>query len=173
MSILRVGMDELDESWAVMLMAASERAAMQGREDVAEYLRLKATNDAIRAAGVKWLLDAFAEIAFKQGNATIKVEREERHSFKHGVSTMAGTRLTIRYGVRCLDIEAGWARTPSHGIMRQGALAQANILHFGRSRENETLKLIHGDDLPRWILSADSVFHLDDVARHVGLLLAD
>ena len=127
-------MDELEESWAVMLMAASERAAMQGRADVAEYLRLKATNDAIRAAGVKWLLDAFIEIAFEQNQSAIKVERKEGHSFAHGASTMAGSQLTIRYGVRCLEIEAGWARTPSHGIMREAALARANVLHFGRGR---------------------------------------
>src|SRR3954469_16929741 len=111
-------MDELDESWVRMLAAAGEKAALQGRSDVAEYLRLKATNDAVRAAGVKWLLDAFITTAFDL-NASLQIEREEGHTFTHGSSTMAGTRLVIRYGVRCLEIEAGWTRTPSHGIMRE------------------------------------------------------
>ena len=166
-------MDELEESWAVMLMAATERAAMQGREDVAEYLRLKATNDAIRAAGVKWLLGAFIETAFEQNHPAIKIEREEGHSFTHGSSTMAGTRVTIRYGVRCLEIEAGWARTPSHGIMREAALARANVLHFGRSRDHESLKLVHGEEFPEWRVPAGTGFLLEDARRHIKRLLED
>ena len=166
-------MDELDASWAQMLVAASERAALQGREDVAEYLRLKATNDVIRAAGVKWLLEAFIETAFEQNQPTIKIEREDGHSFYHGASTMAGTRLTIRYGVRCVEIEAGWARAPSHGIMRGAALARANVHHFGRVRENESLKLVHGGDLPEWTVAAGTIFQLEDARRHIRRLLED
>jgi hypothetical protein len=165
-------MDELDASWAQMLIAASERAAIQGRSDVAEYLRLKATNDAIRAAGVKWLLDAFIETAFEH-NPNFNIEREEGHAFAHGSSTMAGTRLTIRYGVRCLEVEAGWTRAPSHGIMREAALARANILHFGRSRENVNLKLVHGPELPEWLLPSGESFVLNDARRHLNRLLDD
>jgi len=165
-------MDELDESWAQMLIAASERAAVQGRGDVAEYLRLKATNDTIRAAGVKWLLDAFITTAFEL-NRSLQIDREEGHTFAHGSSTMAGTRLMIRYGVRCLEIEAGWTRTPSHGIMREAALARANILHFGRGRDNESIKLVHGADLPEWRTADGELFLLEAVRRHVLRLLAD
>jgi hypothetical protein len=165
-------MEELDASWAQMLVAASERAALQGRNDVAEYLRLKATNDAIRAAGVKWLLDAFIATAFEQ-NRSVKIDRQERHTFAHGSSTMAGKRLTIRYGVRCLEIEAGWTRNPSHGIMREAALARANILHFGRSRDNESLKLVHAVDLPEWRMAEKGAFLLEDTLRHILLLLED
>ena len=165
-------MDELDASWAQMLMAASERAAVSGRADVAEYLRLKATNDTIRAAGVKWLLKTFIEAAFEQ-SSSLNIEREEGHEFTHGTSTMAGTLLSIRYGVRCLNIEAGWTRAPSHGIMREAALARANILHFGRSRENESLKLVRVTDLPEWVLPSGATFCLEDVRRHVQKLLSD
>jgi len=165
-------MDELDESWAQMLIAASERAELSGRSDVAEYLRLKATNDAVRAAGVKWLLDVFISTAFDQ-NPSLNIEREEGHTFQHGNSTMAGTRLTIRYGVRCLDIEAGWTRAPSHGIMREAALARANILHFGHTKDNEGLKLVHGKDLPEWVTSSGGIFLLADAGRHVARLLSD
>jgi hypothetical protein len=165
-------MDELDASWAEMLIAASQRAALQGRGDVAEYLRLKATNDAIRTAGVKWLLDAFIATAFEQ-DPSLQIEREEGHAFAHGASTMAGTRLVIRYGVRCLEIEAGWTRTPPHGIMREAALARANILHFGRRRDNENLKLIQTAELPDWTRADGLVFLLADAQRHVRRLLED
>src|SRR5206468_12997146 len=103
--------------------------------------------DAIRAAGVKWLLEAFISTAFDH-DPSLNIERQEGHTFQHGNSTMAGTLLTVRHGVRCLGIEAGWTRAPSHGIMREAALARANILHFGRAKENEGLKLVHGKDLP-------------------------
>lgn len=166
-------MDELEASWAEMLVAASERAALHGREDVAEYLRLKATNDAIRAAGVKWLLDAFIETAFEHHGSAIKIDTEEGHAFAHGASTMAGTRLTIRYGVRCLEVEAGWTRVPGHGIMREAALARANVLHFGRSGENDGLKLVQGIVLPEWRTSDGHVFVLEDARRHVRRLLED
>src|SRR4051812_20129910 len=165
-------MDELDASWAQMLIDASERASVQGREDVAEYLRLKATNDAIRAAGVKWLLDAFITTAFDQ-RPSLQIEREEGHTFTHGSSTMAGTRLVIRYGVGRPGIKAGWTRTPSHGIMREAALARANILHFGRSRDNESLKLVHGADLPEWRTGDGGIFLLEAARSHVLRLLAD
>ncbi|MFL6374122.1 MAG: hypothetical protein ACJ73D_05590 [Pyrinomonadaceae bacterium] len=166
-------MDELDASWAEMLIAASVRASLEGRADVAEYLRLKATNDAIRAAGVKWLLDAFVEAAFDQKHPLINVEREEGYAFPQGASTMAGTRLTIRYGLRCLDVEAGWARLPAHGIMREAALARANILHFGRSRENQNLKLIPGPDLPQWITQDGEIFLLENARQHIQRLITD
>lgn len=166
-------MDELDDAWAKMLVAAGERAALAGREDVAEYLRLKATNDAIRSAAVKWLLDTFIAAAFEPQRPSLKIERNEGHTFAHGASTMAGTELTIRYGVRCLDIEAGWARAPSHGIMREAALARANILHFGRNRENESLKLVRGEDLPEWLAPSGAKFLLQDARRHIHTLVED
>lgn len=156
-----------------MLTEAGETAATSGRNDLADYLRLKATNDMVRAGGVKWLLDTFVETAFATNTPTLLVERHEGHTFPHGTATMAGTLLTISLGVRCLRIEAGWARTPSHGFMRGQALARANILHFGRKRHDEELKLIRGEGLPEWVDVSGNVFRLENAERHVRLVHAD
>ncbi|HTH50866.1 MAG TPA: hypothetical protein VL501_02970 [Pyrinomonadaceae bacterium] len=166
-------MNELDDAWFQMLDAAGEKAALAGREDVAEYLRLKAANDLIRAGAVDWLIDAFIQTAFRVSPPTVKIEREEGHSFRFGTSTMAGTLLTIRLGVRCLSVEAGWARRPDHGIMRGGALARANILHHGRKRHDQELKLVHGPELPEWLDTSDTTFMLDNAERHLRVFLED
>ncbi|HEV7699636.1 MAG TPA: hypothetical protein VGO43_05365 [Pyrinomonadaceae bacterium] len=166
-------MTELDEVWTQMLITAGEKAALAGRADVAEYLRLKATNDAIRTAGVNWLLEAVVESAFNEAgrHTNITVDRQDGHAFAHGSSTMAGALLTVRFGVRCLSVEAGWTRTPSHGIMRGHALARANISHFGRARDGESLRLVQGDDLPGWLRDEDTVFTADAIRRHINKLL--
>ena len=56
-------MTELDQVWSEMLGDAYKNAAASGRNSVADYLRLKATNDSIRAVGVRWLFDTFVEHA--------------------------------------------------------------------------------------------------------------
>lgn len=164
--------DELDQSWVRMMAAAGDRATLEGRSDVAEYLRLKATNDAIRATGVKWLIDAFIEVAFT-ANTRFEIGRIDGHTFAHGASTMSGTRLDIRHGVRCLSVEGGWTRLPGDGIMRGATLARANILHFGRRRNDAALRLVEGTDLPEWITDDACVFRVDEVRRHIALLLND
>src|SRR3954466_4825655 len=143
-------MTELDQVWSRMLGDAIEDASATGREAVADYLRLKATNNAIRSAGVKWLFDVFITFAGEavRKNAGLTMEREEPHSFALGSSTMVGSRLLIRHGVRCLEVEAGWTRTPRDGVMRGGALALARVSHFGMPRSGEELRLVHGDTLP-------------------------
>jgi hypothetical protein len=145
-------MTELDQVWSEMLGDAYQSAAASGRHALAEYLRLKATNNAIRSAGVKWLFDAFIEIAGRavRHNAGLTIEREEPHRFADGNSTMVGSRLLIRHGVRCLNIEAGWTRAPRDGVMRGGALALARVSHFGMPPHTEDLRLLHGDSLPVW-----------------------
>jgi len=165
-------MHELDESWFQMLAAAGERAKIQGRSDVAEYLNLKATNDAIRSTGVKWLIDAFINTAFSTGaSGSLKIERIDGHTFTHGTSKMSGTRLDIRHGVRCLSVEAGWTRLPGDGIMRGSALARANVLHFGRARDNSSLRLTRGEELPQWITDEGGAFRLTEVEHQIYLLL--
>ena len=164
--------DELDESWVRMVAAAGERATLEGRSDVAEYLRLKASNDAIRATGVKWLIDAFIEVAFTT-DSLFEIGRIDGHTFAYGASTMGGTRLDIRHGVRCLTIEAGWTRLPADGIMRDAALARANIIHFGRPRNTMSLRLVHGADLPEWVIEEGTVFRIDQVEHHISLLITD
>jgi hypothetical protein len=163
-------MTELDQVWSQMLADASENAAASGRHAVADYLRLKATNNAIRTAGVKWLFDVFIEIAGQavRHNAALTIEREEPHSFADGNSTMVGSRLLIRHGVRCLNVEAGWTRSPRDGVMRGGALALARVSHFGMPRFTEELRLLHGDSLPAWT-SPDGPVGEQTFRRHFEL----
>src|SRR5258708_34688928 len=107
-------MTELDQIWSKMLTDASARADIDDRQHVADYLRLKTTNDAIRERGVGWLFDTVIEIAglAMRDHFGITIEREEPHSFARGSSNMVGSLLEVRQGVRCLTVEAGWARTP-------------------------------------------------------------
>ncbi|MEO7540211.1 MAG: hypothetical protein ABIV21_09290 [Pyrinomonadaceae bacterium] len=164
-------MPELDQIWAQMLARAQTGAVAAGRDHVAEYLRLKASNDAIRRTGVSWLLDTFIDIATSLRVPHVPlIDREEPHSFSLGSSNMVGTRLNIRHGVRCLSVEAGWARSPSDGIMTGGSLAHACISHFGIPRENRELRLVHADTLPQWISDDGSVVITGDLQRHFELL---
>ena len=170
-------MNELDEVWANMISEAIARARTGGRGDVAEYLALKATNDTIRAASVKWLSDAMLEIAARanRDNARITIENENPHRFAVGGATMVGSFLRFRQGVRCLTLEAGWTRTPADGFMRGGALAAARISHFGITEANTDLVLIRDGELPRWF-SVDkndrrNLFGSEHLERHFQLFL--
>lgn len=166
------GMTELDQVWSQMLTDAASKAAATGRRHVAEYLRLRATNDAIRKAGIAWLLDSLIEIGLAARTLpTIAIERVEPHSFQHGASNMVGSLIKFRYGVRCLSIEAGWTRTPSDGVMRQGALAFARILHFGAPRAGAELRLVRTDELPSWIDDNNAVIETDALRRHFAYFL--
>src|SRR5258708_38181062 len=106
-------MTELDEVWNRMLGDAAASARAQGRHDVAEYLSLKAANDAIRTTGVQWLFDSVLEIAgeVNRGNVSISIERVEPFSFSHRGANLVGSQLRLLLGVRCLTVEAGWTRT--------------------------------------------------------------
>ena len=166
-------MNELDHIWSKMLADASQNASNTGRQHVVEYLRLRATNDAIRMAGVSWLFDTFIELAGQavRKHAAITIEREEPHSFKHGSSTMVGSLVRVRQGVRCLTVEAGWARTPSDGIMRNGALAFARITHFGMPKAGTAIRFVHGDDLPQWLDPNDVAVDASMLSSHFETLL--
>ena len=166
-------MTELDRVWSEMLGAAGERAAAEGQHHLVEYLRLRATNDAIRVKGIKWLLATFIELAADaQRTRNITIEREDPYSFRRGNSTMVGSALFIRNGVRCLTVDAGWARTPSHGIMQKGALAYARLSHFGMPRSNTELRLVFEDSLPNWLDENDKAADADLLKTHLDLLLA-
>lgn len=167
-------MTELDQVWSQMLAETSEKAVEQGRQHVVEYLHLRATNDAIRTRGIAWLIDAFIEVAAdaQRDKPNLSIERVEPHEFAHGNSTMIGTELVVRHGVRCLSIEAGWTRIPSHGIMRNASLAVANISHFGMPKERASIRLIHHEDeLPRWIDDSQQTINKDIIRRHLDILL--
>ena len=156
-----------------MLADAGQNASDSGRQHVAEYLRLKATNDAIRTAGVGWLFDTVIELAGRvvREQFAVTIEREEPHSFQNGNSTMVGTLVRVRQGVRCLTVEAGWTRTPSDGVMRTGALAFARISHFGMPKAGATIRFVHHDDLPRWIDEDGTAVNTELLASHLETLL--
>jgi len=167
-------MTELDQVWSEMLGDAYKNAAGSGRNSVADYLRLKATNDSIRVVGVKWLFDIFIEHAGQavRQHAALTMERHDPHSFKHGNSNMVGSLLSISHGVRCLTIEAGWTRTPGDGVMRGGALAFARVTHFGMPRSGEELRLVQAKIFPRWVGGKGEPITGPELRRHLDLLLS-
>ncbi|MBK9214806.1 MAG: hypothetical protein IPM59_04285 [Chloracidobacterium sp.] len=166
-------MHELDLIWSHMLTEAGEKASDLGRHAVAAYLRLRATNDAIRSRGVAWLIDAFVSLAAAEQarHTNLAITREEPHGFQRGTSRMVGSHVELRQGVRCLSVAAGWARVPSDGIMRGGALAFARVSHFGMPKADAEYRLVHGDDLPQWLDHAETVINLETVRRHVEIFL--
>lgn len=145
-------MNELDEVWSEMLASAIANAEASGRRDVADYLSLKAANDTIRQAGVKWLMDSAIELATdaSRQKPSIVIETESPYTFAFKGANLVGSLLRVRQGVRCLTIEAGWTRTPNDGFMRGGALAFARITHFGMAKAGADLMLARPGDAPHW-----------------------
>jgi hypothetical protein len=145
---------ELEEEWARALAEAESRARASGRADIAEYLALRASNDLARKAGTDWLFHTFTDRAGEanRAGASIQIARTDAHRFRIGATTMVGTLLTFRQGVRALMIEAGWPRAPLDGFMRGGALAAARIRHFGIPTADEELLLVRPQtsDAPQW-----------------------
>ena len=173
-------MNELDKVWAQMINSALEKAAASGRGDVADYLSLKAANDAVRAAGVKWLFDstlAIAAEANRNQNASIAIENENPHNFAAGNANLVGSLVRLRQTVRCMTIEAGWTRTANDGFMRGGALARARISHFGIGRANEELLLVRTDSLTNWFVvdkeNKQSLFDSRNLQRHFTVFLGE
>jgi len=74
-------MNELDEAWSEVLAGAIANAKSSGREDVADFLALKQSNDAIRKTAVEWLFNSIIEIASEasRDNPHILIERESPH----------------------------------------------------------------------------------------------
>lgn len=166
-------MTELDEVWSQMLSDAAAKAVAAGERDIADYLRLRAANDAVRTMGVAWLIDTVVKIAGQavREHRSITIERMEPHNFSHGHSNMVGKLLDIRYGVRCLTVEAGWTRTPRDGIMRNGALAVAHIKHLGLPTMGAEFRLVHGETLPKWLDPAGTVIDSGELRRHFHVFL--
>lgn len=166
-------MTELDHVWSQMLVDAEARAGDTGRKHLIDYLRLRATNDAIRAAAVDWLFDAAIEMAgpAMRGPNAVTIERENPHTFVRGSSTMVGSLLRIRQGVRCLSIEAGWVRTPSDGIMQKGALVYARISHFGMPKAGGEIRLVHAQSLPQWLDADGAAVGTGGLRRHFDVFL--
>lgn len=166
-------MTELDQIWSQMLAQATVKAHESGNRDLAAYLQLKASNDAIRTTGVGWLFDTVIEIAaqINRRNSALAIERVDPHRFDHGSSRLVGAVVNIRQGVRCLTVEAGWTRTPSDGIMRGGALAFAHLSHFGMPKLGAELMLIADKPTPRWsIAGKHEAINSGELRRHFDIL---
>ncbi len=166
-------MNELDQAWSEMLADAAANARSSGRADVAEYLALRQSNDAIRQTGVEWLFNAFIEIASEVARdySQVVIEREDPHEFEFNRSRMAGSLVRVRFGVRRMTIEAGWTRTPEHGFMRGGALAAARIKHFGRPKAEVELTLWHKGEAPGWQSLPGVNFDSMSLREHFAILL--
>lgn len=170
---------EIDEAWALALAEAERRARAAGRGDVADFLRLRATNDLARTTGVQWLLDTFLTLAgtVNRQGAGLALERQGTHRFRVGNATMAGSQLTLRAGVRALTVEAGWPRLPADGIVRGGGLACGRVSHFGdRAAGAELLLVRAGDGVPHWLAldeqtGARAPFSEDSARLHLTRLL--
>jgi hypothetical protein len=166
-------MTELDQIWSRMFSEARKNAEAAGRGGVADYLRLRTTNDAIRSAAVAWMIDTMIEIASPAIGKPQGVvgEREDAHRFTVGIASMAGSRLAIRRGVRCLNVEAGWARTPADGIMRGGSMAVARLSHFGMPQHNSVFRLMRGTEFPSWVNEDDAAIDSGELIRHFEILM--
>jgi hypothetical protein len=169
-------MDELDEIWQEKMRNAAIQAEISGRNDVAEYLALKISNDLIRAESSKWLFNSFLEI-FQNHNQRdfIRLETDNPHQFEMNKATMIGSRLRFRRGLRCLEIEAGWTRTPKDGFMRGNSLAFAKISHFGMAKNNLEIHLKKSPDVPKWF-AVDSfgnqeVLRIEHLQAHFHIFL--
>lgn len=146
---------ELDEAWELAIAEAERRAKETGRGDIADYLALRASNDLARRSGVDWLITGFMSIAGEanRAGASVTIEQTDAHRFKVGNSTMVGTRLTFRFGIRALTIEAGWPRMPRDGFIRGNGLACGRIDHFGLKKNNEELLLVKKTNAPpEWVV---------------------
>jgi hypothetical protein len=170
-------LDGFDEEYERRLAEARARAG--GRSDVLDYLSLKATNDRLRTRAVEWLLESVTTAAgeLNRDGAGLSLMRTEAHRFRTGHSTMVGTRLVLRRGLRTLTVEAGWPRAPRDGIVRGGGLASALISHFGDARAGEELLLLPsntGD--ARWFIIEKNGTRTElleqHLSRHVSKLLA-
>lgn len=166
-----------DEIWQQNLSEALDHARISGRADLADFLSLKAANDAIREQSIKWLFDSVLEIVFAFNNhgARITIEQRENHKFETGKSKLTGSQLKLKQGVRCLSLEAGWTRNPGDGFMRGGALAFARINHFGIAAGAEELLLLKFEGVPQWFFVEDerrrASFEIRRLRRHFELLL--
>jgi hypothetical protein len=171
---------ELDEAWGQALAEAQRRATAAGRRDVAEYLRLRTSNDLLRQTGIDWLLNTFTILAGKanRAGASIQIAKEDAHRFQVGNATMVGPLLTLSFGVRALSIEAGWPRAPRDGFIRGGGLACARIKHRGKKSANEDLMLVRSaKDAPGWVAidkhDRKSELLEADIQTHIAKLLAE
>lgn len=170
-------MTELDETFRRDLNKAVENAKAESRFELADYLSLRASNDAVREEGVKWLFDTVSEIvgAFNRHGAGIQIEQAENQKFICCGSNLSGSMLRFRLGLRRLTLDAGWTKSTTDGIMRSGALVCAKISHFGLGKQNEELVLLRFEEVPQWFSVAGDrhrvSFNVQSLKRHFEVFL--
>lgn len=170
-------MTDVSEIWAEILSGYAGRAGSPGRSVVADFIALKATNDEIRGRAVDWLVASFTELAAhaNRHNIPIEIERKEPHNFAAYGANMVGVKTSLRHGIRCLTIEAGWTRMPSDGFMRGGALAIAHIRHFGLKQHGSDLALLKAGERPAWFeIDSENTarpVEIEGLIRHMSVLI--
>ncbi len=137
-------MNELEKIWTNRLNEARAKAQTSGREDVAEYLALRATNDMLRQTSVQWLFDSLIEIAAETNRtgANVQIETENRivSRMKMPVSAVRSP-FSSRGEMSDCSKRVGRARLPTV-LCAAGALAVARLSHFGISKHNVELFLV-------------------------------
>ena len=173
-------MNDFEALLAAQVSNAIENARASGRDDIADYLALKAANDSVRQREIDALFKAFIGVALSAENVerNVTVERESPHSFELDAAKMKGSLLRMARGLRCLTLEAGWTRGPGDGFMRHGALAVARITHFGIPEKNAGLMLRPHGDAHSWFEIRNDViskipFKPEDVVSHLAIFLSD
>lgn len=173
-------MSDFEDLVASKIVDAIENARASGRDDIADYLALKAANDSVRQREMDELFRAFIGIALSAENVArnVQVERESPHSFLYRDANMKGSLLRITRGLRSLTVEAGWTRAPGDGFMRLGAMAVARLMHYGMPDKNAVLVLKRNGNEHSWFeLINDKVatvaFRPQDIQRHFEIFLND
>ncbi len=105
---------------------------------VAEYLKLKASNDQFRERGKQWLWETLEklcaeinlQLAAKPDGQILQCGRQPWQfelQTNTGKATMAGERFGVRYRGQTLVIEIGWPQLPEHGFILDGGLARGQV----------------------------------------------
>lgn len=170
-------MESLDAPYEDDIQIAIERAKLNGRYDLANYLSLRASNDVLRQEAVKWLFDTILEIvfAFNRHGARIKIEHIRDHKVKYRSSLLSGEKLELQQGLRCLTAEAGWTQRIDDAVMRGGSLAFSRLSHFGYKKETEEIELLKFEGKPQWFgVRGEKLresFNVSSLKRHFEVFL--
>ena len=173
-------MNDFEELLAAKFVNAIENARASGRDDIADYLALKAANDAVRQRETNDLFKAFISLALSAENVArdVSVERESPHNFAYKDATLKGSLIRMMRGIRSLRVEAGWTRAPGDGFMRFGAMAAARVSHYGIPEKNAELVLKTYGDAYSWFETRhDTVsevpFGPENIENHLEVFLND
>jgi hypothetical protein len=168
-------MDEFEALWLNSLQIAKEKAKYTGNEALVEYLDLKIRNDRTRFEASKLLFKSFTQVAQEKiaGGYNLEIETKSPHQFRMDQAVLTGHLLTTSFGIRRFTVEVGWTRKPEDGFMRKGALACAQITHFGKPEHNaQLLLLLSQNHQTKWFLLEKNgdLKEFWDFKRHVEIL---